>query len=1092
MSKRIRALIGAMLALCTVLLGFGSADSHAQGMPVQRVDMVPTSNLALAADAGSQLSSQPVSSDGRYVVFLSAATNLVAGDENGRVALFLRDRIANTLKRADLRRGDLGLTENSYIGPALISGDGRWVFFSIGEFQGYIPGPHEPPPPESYPRLFRLDAASGEIEHMDWPGEASLTLLELSHDGRYLLARSQRELVPGYSAGTDQFYRLDLELRQIRPIQVSAEGQPALSARYAGLSPNGRYACHVDAAWRVLLRDLEGDDPPLHVDLPADGSPGPQAVGACRPSDDGLRVAFISQYPLNPYASSVSLWQRSLGHAQLVEPPEQPGFVGNLHMSRDGQVLAFTRREISHPTSLETLVRWTAEEGVSHWIAPRHVATGRWALTALSGDGQHLLLSTYEDPPEAPAPGSGVGLQIFRVGPHGGELERISAAVDSPLPSGIVSSSRGDSSCSLRPQLSHDGRFALFLTNDARAHSGGPTYFHQVVLRDLASGENELISRDAQGRALERGAFDASISANGRFVVFSTSDEALAETDGEQQVFLHDREDGSTRLISRTPAGEPGRGSSTCAVVNGDGTRVAFRSRTNNLAGENVDQETVALLWRAETDSLELLSRTMQGAPARGWAPSISVDGRRVVFASDANDLVEGDFNPLSDIFLWQEGIPSLQRLTRPEGQESPAVSRDPWLSGDGRFVIFMSTSPDFGRDWGAEGDNVFIRDIDNGGFQWLNSLPPQSASVTVRERVPASHPSLSHDGSRVSIHVATNHWANVYRHSWGPALMLVDREGGRTWRADLDVPPAATPLTASPTYASPGTVSGDGRHLLFGVRHLPHGHALMRAGPPSLHTAIWWKPSESGWGLASFDQGSTIAPIWYTNDEQGRPTWYLVPGLQRDALGDLRGPLLRFTGRPFHAAVGPPAQSEAVGEASLEFFGEDSLAFRFDIGEVQGERMLERFALPEQVACSDASDADRSGLANYTDIWYAGPQDSGWGLQVFHAGDTLALAWYIYDPDSRAVYFIGATQRQSDGRFAGTLFRPRDGLPLAAIDGLPASDGADPIGEVELRFADGERGEFRFRIDGLERSHAIQRLRFGSVASACSSRPWP
>jgi Tol biopolymer transport system component len=1092
MSKRIRPSIGAMLALCTVLLGFGSAGSHAQGMPVQRVDMVPTSNLALAADAGSQLSSQPVSSDGRYVVFLSAATNLVAGDDNGRVDLFLRDGVANTLTRTDLWRGDLGLTENSYFVPPLISGDGRWAFFSIGEFQGYIPGPHEPPPPESYPRLFRLDAASGEIEHMDWPGEASLTLLELSHDGRYLLARSQRELVPGYSAGTDQFYRLDLELRQIRPIQVSAEGQPALSARYAGLSSNGRYACYVDAAWRVLLRDLEGDDPPLHVDLPADGSPGPQAVGACRPSDDGLRVAFISQFPLNPYASSVSLWQRSLGHAQLVEPPEQPGFVGNLHMSRDGRVLAFTRREVSHPTSLETLVRWTASEGVSHWIAPRQVDTGRWTSLALSDDGQHLLLNTYEDPPGAPAPGSGLGLQIFLVGPAGQGLQRISAAVGDPLPSGIDSRGQGASFCSLRPQLSHDGRFALFRTNDARAHSGGPSNRDQVVLRDLVSGENELISRDALGRALERGAYGASISANGRFVVFSSNDEALGETDLSEQVFLHDRQDGSTRLISRTPAGEPGTGSSTCAVVNGDGTRVAFLSYTNNLAGPNVDQVSALLLWRAETDSLEPISRTLQGALARGGTPSISVDGRRVAFASDHNDLVENDLNPLSDIFLWQDGQPGLQRLSQPEGQESPAESRDPWLSGDGRFVIFMSTSPDFGREWGAEGDNVFIRDIDHGGFQWLNALPSQDPSVTSRQRVPASHPSISHDGSRVSIHVATNHWANVYRHSWGPALMLVEREGARTWRADLNVPPATIPLTASPTYASPGTVSGDGRHLLFGVRHLPHGHALMRAGPPSLHTAMWWDPRESGWGLASFDQGNAIAPIWYTNDEQGRPTWYLVPGLQRDALGDLRGPLLRFTGRPFHAAVGPPAQSEAVGEASLEFFGEDSLAFRFDIGEVQGERMLERFALPEQIVCSDAGDADRSDLGNFTDIWYAGPQDSGWGLQVFHAGQTLALAWYTYDPDSRAVYFIGATQRQADGRFTGTLFRPRDGLPLAAIDGLPASDGADPIGEVELRFADGERGEFRFRIDGVERSHAIQRLRFGSAASACSSRHWP
>ena len=261
-------------------------------------------------------------------------------------------------------------------------------------------------------------------------------------------------------------------------------------------------------------------------------------------------------------------------------------------------------------------------------------------------------------------------------------------------------------------------------------------------------------------------------------------------------------------------------------------------------------------------------------------------------------------------------------------------------------------------------------------------------------------------------------------------------------------------------------------------------------AGEPALHTATWWDPSESGWGLFTIDQGNVIAPGWFTYDLDGEPTWFLVPGALPQADGSYRGDILRYTGVPFPqiAANGanPPT---TVGSATLRFEGDDSLQFAYTIGGDTTTRTLSRFVYGNSDIVCRASTVPPEQATQYSDLWWSSAS-VGWGLLLSHIGDTLYATWYTYDLDGEAVFMVGAATRQADGSYSGGLVRQRDGTPYPQIDGAPPSPGADTVGTLTLHFDDGNHGTFSYTVGQNSGEHAITRLQFGNTTAACEAVP--
>jgi Tol biopolymer transport system component len=129
-----------------------------------------------------------------------------------------------------------------------------------------------------------------------------------------------------------------------------------------------------------------------------------------------------------------------------------------------------------------------------------------------------------------------------------------------------------------------------------------------------------------------------------------------------------------------------------------DGAIVAFEAQVSLEAADQNGKPDVYLLERA-TNRVRLVSRNLSGATGRGSSrcPRVSGDGQRVVFESDATDLVENDANGVNDVFVFDRGAGVLRRIV--PITSGPAMSARPTLSADGRVVVFDARQVDAAAD---------------------------------------------------------------------------------------------------------------------------------------------------------------------------------------------------------------------------------------------------------------------------------------------------------------------------------------------------------------------------------------------------------
>ncbi len=190
---------------------------------------------------------------------------------------------------------------------------------------------------------------------------------------------------------------------------------------------------------------------------------------------------------------------------------------------------------------------------------------------------------------------------------------------------------------------------------------------------------------------------------------------------------------GASSLISVGLAGAPASGPSSAPAISGDGSAVAFASTASNLttAGGN---GTSQIYLRGAAAGIEAISVAADGGLANGPSsqPAISVDGRYVAFASTATNLVAGDRNGASDVFVRD-------RLTRTTirasvargGVEANGPSTTPAISGDGRVISFASAATNLVA--GGRGGGVFVRIPSTGATELVSVSTrgqPENAGV--------------------------------------------------------------------------------------------------------------------------------------------------------------------------------------------------------------------------------------------------------------------------------------------------------------------------------------------------------------------------
>ena len=217
-----------------------------------------------------------------------------------------------------------------------------------------------------------------------------------------------------------------------------------------------------------------------------------------------------------------------------------------------------------------------------------------------------------------------------------------------------------------------------------------------------------------------------SLSADGRFVAFESGARNLAPGDanGATDIFVHDRQSGATELVSVADGGGGGNRDSLDPSLSADGRIVIFRSNADNLVPGDANGTTDLFVRDLQAGTTELVSVASDGTQANTYSfeSSLSADGRFVAFRSLADNLVPGDANDATDILVrdLQAGTTELASVAG-DGTQANNNALDPSLSADGRFVAFYSLADNLVPGDANGAYDVFVHDRQTGGTELVS-----------------------------------------------------------------------------------------------------------------------------------------------------------------------------------------------------------------------------------------------------------------------------------------------------------------------------------------------------------------------------------
>ena len=278
--------------------------------------------------------------------------------------------------------------------------------------------------------------------------------------------------------------------------------------------------------------------------------------------------------------------------------------------------------------------------------------------------------------------------------------------------------------------LSGDGRYIAFTTPLALA-PGDTNGAYDVYVYDRGTRTVSRVSEATGGGQGNGNSFDPQISPDGRYVVFVSLATNLVsdDTNGVHDVFRHDRLTGETVRVSVATGGGQASGSSLEPRISDDGNLIAFSSTAFDLVAGDANGATDIFVRDLAAGTTSRVSVSAIGADAdlSSSQPAISGDGRFVAFTSAAINLVAGDTNGVSDIFVRDLAAGTTSRVSvSSTGGQADRASTAPSLSHDGQFVSFLSSATTLVT--GAPGaTQVYVRDT-----HALTTTRPLSSSFSL------------------------------------------------------------------------------------------------------------------------------------------------------------------------------------------------------------------------------------------------------------------------------------------------------------------------------------------------------------------------
>ena len=704
-------------------------------------DLQTGTTVLVSSDAGSGwangASTDPMMTpDGRFVVFISAATNLVAADTNGIPDVFVRDLVTSTTTMVSVGARRAG----SIMSTPAITPDGRYVVFA-STATNLVQNMPLTTKSEVYFRDMLLNETTWVSTNAATTVLSALHLSSmpsyhprLSDDGRFVSFRSG--WTNGVTAPTDPggvtatvVFRFDT-LNKTTTV-LSTNGVPLFLKDEdifgPEMTPDGRFVAFVDRRAAIttnsgvqLWDEQTGTNVLVSIDLTGTWQSNSEAHSPTL-SHDGRYVAFLSDATNlvpNVVSSGLHLYRRDLqtatttlidvatnGIASIDDEEILPAISGNgrwiVYSSYDPALTA------SDDNKETDVFLWDGNTGTNELISLHEPLAIPQSGNAYSYLGQ-LSLS---DDAQRVAFGSFASDLVPNDFNRCGDIFVRDTATDTNILVSVgLDGNSGSDGTSFGPLISGDGRFVLFISSATNLVAGNTNNATDVFRRDLQTGTTTLVNVDSSG--VSPGAFDVSTSPvwsrDARYVAF------ICRTNvgtSPTNLFWRDMVSGVTRLVSAVAS--PGRDVSMSA----DGQRLAYFGPQSRLyvwdavMSTNVYTNTAPSLTSAaisptglqlvyQTSNQIFLADISNGASASLFPSTVrikgsgqwSADGRYLVFIT-ATSLLPGDNNGTNDVYMCHLSTGTLTLISVDAAGTTSAAgpSDSPVINADGRFVAFRT-----------------------------------------------------------------------------------------------------------------------------------------------------------------------------------------------------------------------------------------------------------------------------------------------------------------------------------------------------------------------------------------------------------------
>lgn len=624
---------------------------------------------------GGNLDSIPrgLSTNGQYALFESAANNLIAGDANNASDIFVRDLVNNVTLLVSVSTN--GATANGISRSAVMTPDGRYVTF-VSAANDLVPGDTN-----GIADVFVRDLQAGTTV-LASVGARSNTgggseLPAITPQGRYVAFYSTAtNLVPGVT-NTGEIFVRDLvagttawastNSHAIMKAVLNTSNAVACNHEISG---DGQFvafeACPFSSSgvrsWArgILLRQnlATGLTDIVNTNISGIAAGSELTAHNLSMTPDGRFIAFLANaYGTNGSTTAVEVWDGQSNTTVVASLDLSQSLLTNSicdspDMTPDGRFVAF----LSNATNL------TANPLTSGFHLYRcDLQTATTVLVDADTNGFSPALNPMTAP-QLSADGSAVAFEaldgslvandnnkacdVFVRNVTGASTELISVGLPgwpslAPNGSSVISSS-----C-----VSSNGRYVAFFSEADNLTLGDTNGVRDVYVRDLANGTNLLVSVNTNGMAGNGASMDAAISGTGRFVAFTSgaTDLVANDTTNAPDIFLRDLLSGTTTLVSMNTNGNgPGNNASSSPSVSDDGRYVLFFSRAGDLVSGNVGNVNGNLFWR---DLLAGTNRAIttfsSSATVNAINAAMSADGKRVAYSVQSNNLQS------AVIFVW-------------------------------------------------------------------------------------------------------------------------------------------------------------------------------------------------------------------------------------------------------------------------------------------------------------------------------------------------------------------------------------------------------------------------------------------------------